>query len=802
MRFSPPSPEDGHNGSQCPSPSLMLNSEMMDRTTGDKSDPLLIVVKRHPSLLFHQQDVNIVEDLRVDLPLFQAAEIWGDSRPEPLDLKQPSGDSSLSGQINPKESTTPNLTRDLISTYDTMIVPKKHRRVSRGSSQSSAISLNAGCSLNLTRSPRRIEFPGDANYMRTGGQLILGSAATTSSDSTNETDIDEPMPRILPKFSAKTALDWKEAEESSAEDENEDVITKEELDIWLRSQSGRDSTFEIFGVSFPPSTKAEFKPRNLPVEHPFCVLESYTYNGMSLRDGVKIELRDNAFMRENDSIGDRKRPHNRFMKIVDIIKDTRSQTVKLRGWMFWRAQYLNGVLEKKRNEVCWMMHVDENDCRDMKIQSMETVPVDNVIRCRNIRLTNQPFPKLSFREDDFVLDDSEDTIRNERSLVCRFMYICYYVSAERRETNDWSERSLQRLRLVDCDEWVGPAGEPCAAEDKQLRRVWRGETIPGGAFPPSRQSEAQERSMKMVRKKTIDLPGEISKQDLEITLRSSTVRDHDQPIQITGVATRSDWITAGSIENYTTYNCTRPKRPAEADLIKPFKWHRHDQLPVQIERPPHTVSMVAQLKRKSSVVEAAPWESLPRFTEHHNQDTRPINISNTHLPAPKRQYTFGDSFCGAGGMSRAAHQAGLHIKYAFDCNKNACNTYAMNFPKADLHCLWAHEFVQQVTDCKVDIAHFSPPCQFFSPAHTIAGKDDEMNTASLFAIGEILQKSKPRVVTLEQTSGIVFRERHQGYLNALIQIFTSHGFSIRWRLLNCADYGLPQMRLRTFMIAS
>ncbi|KAL8646141.1 MAG: hypothetical protein Q9210_006300, partial [Variospora velana] len=802
MRLSPPSSEDGHDGSQCRSPSLMPNSEMMDRTSGDESDPLLTVVKRHSSLLVHHQDVNIVDGPLVDLPLFQTAEIWEDSRHDPLDLQKPSGGPSLSGQSDPKESTTPNLTHDLISTSDKMIVPKKYRTMSRGSSQSSAINLNAGCSLKSTRSPWRIESLRDANYMQTSGQMILGSSITTSSDSTNETDIDEPMPRILPKFSAKTALDRNEAEESSTEDENEDVITKQELDIWLRSQAGRDSTFEIFGVSFSPSTKAKVKPRNLPVEHPFCVLESYTYNGTSLRNGMKIELRDDAFMRENDSIEGRKRHHNRFMRIVDIIKDTRSQTVNLRGWIFRRAQYLDGILEKKRNEVCWVMHVDENDCRDVKTQSIETVPVNNVIRCRNIRLTNQPFPKLSFREDDYVLDDSEDTIRNERSLVCRFMYICYYASAERRETNDWSERSLQRLRLVDCDEWMGPTGEPCAAEDKQLRRVWRDETIPGGAFPPSRQSEAHERSMKMVRKKTLDLPGETSKRDLEITLRSSTVRDHDQPIQITGIATRSDWIDAGSTENYTTYSCTRPKRPAEADLTKPFKWHRHDPLPVQIERPPHTVSMVAQLKRKSSVVEAAPWESLPRFTEHHNQDARPINISNTRLPAPKRQYTFGDFFCGAGGMSRGAHQAGLHIKYAFDCNKNACNTYAMNFPKADLHCLWAHEFVQQDTDCKVDIAHFSPPCQFFSPAHTIAGKDDEMNTASLFAIGEILKKSKPRVVTLEQTFGIVLRERHQGYLNALIQIFTSHGFSIRWRLLNCADYGLPQMRLRTFMIAS
>lgn len=75
-----------------------------------------------------------------------------------------------------------------------------------------------------------------------------------------------------------------------------------------------------------------------------------------------------------------------------------------------------------------------------------------------------------------------------------------------------------------------------------------------------------------------------------------------------------------------------------------------------------------------------------------------------------------------------------------------------------------------------------------------------MNTATLFAIGHLLSKTKPRVVTLEQTAGLV--QRHPDFFNALVQMFTVHGFSIHWRLLNCADFGLPQSRLRLFIIAS
>ncbi|KAL8956004.1 MAG: hypothetical protein Q9193_006338, partial [Seirophora villosa] len=770
---------EGYSSRECGPSSQPQVHRMKDLIGYDEPRLSPDAMDQHSYFPAQYSKVDLVAKLSPSPLLSQPEDLRKDSWHSPMDSSNPSRESSLSEPRVLNKEATSDPAQPYPSTYHGMIVPKKHRRLSTESSQFSARNFAA-----LSPSNRRTSCIGvfeNTASTRSNSQPTLNSSPFMINDSSNETDIDEPMPRLLPKFSDNSWLDETEAEESNAEDEEEDVITKEELRTWLRSQAGRDSTFDIFGVSFSPSTKVTVKPRNLPIDHPFSALESYTYNGMFLCKGDNIELQDIAFVR-ND--GGRKRPHNSFMRIVDIIQDRRSQAITLRGWIFQRAQYLDGILEKKRNEVCWVMHVDEDDCRETQEQSMETVPVEIVVRCRDIRLTNQPFPKLSFREEEGILEDSEDTIRNERTLVCRFMYICYYVSAEHRETNHWSERSIQRLRLADCDNRVGPTGEPCAVNDKELRRAWRGQTIPGGAYPVNQQTEGWHgRIVEHARRKTVDLPGEISKQDPKTAFPASTDQDHQPPIQITGIATRVNQTTAGSTEHYKTNSCTPPKRPAHTDLaLGSSKRHKHEPFSVRVERPPHTVSMVAQLKRKSTVVDAAPWESLPRFTEPPIKDTRSINISNTRLPATKRQYTFGDSFCGAGGMSRAADQAGLHLKYAFDCNKNACNTYALNFPTVDLHCLRAHEFVQQQqekkTDCyKVDIAHFSPPCQFFSPAHTIAGKDDETNTASLFAVGDILMKSIPRVVTLEQTFGLVLRRKHRGYLNALLQMFTSRGFS-------------------------
>ncbi|KAL8852044.1 MAG: hypothetical protein Q9221_003069 [Calogaya cf. arnoldii] len=562
--------------------------------------------------------------------------------------------------------------------------------------------------------------------------------------------------------------------EEAEVDNTDDAMDDAEFGEWLKSkarehsQAGRYAAHQSASVSRKPRTPT----RNLPIIHPFRALDSYKQNSILLHPGVCAELQNQRIVIENGAAEDEDEPYYSFIKIVNIIQDTRSQLVTLRGWVFQRASCLNGVLVKHRNEVCWIMHVDEDDTRDFKIQAMETVPVENVIRRRRLILTNQPFPTLSFRQDAFSLVESEETIRNERVLVCRFKYISFYVSADRRGT--WSERVLQRLRADDCD-------KSSATNDKEIREIWRGETVPGGAHLRSQPTTFMS---------AIDLTDGAAGLAPQAPISSTykKAQSHGREQQVTEIAMRVDWTTNDGLRGYTINGFKPAKRPYGTDDIPPSQPKRQQigRSHIRHERPPPTVSLLTEMRRKCSVHEAKPPTKKRAL----------IPKLNTN------QYTFNDYFCGAGGMSRAAYENKLHIHDAFDFDKTACHSYQMNFPHSRIQCLWAHEFVNLPIDHKVDIAHLSPPCQFFSDAHTHVGKDDEMNTASWTALGELLSKSKPRVVTLEQTFGIVLRARHQGYLNALIQVFTSHGFSIRWRLLHCADYGLPQMRLRMFMIAS
>ena len=130
------------------------------------------------------------------------------------------------------------------------------------------------------------------------------------------------------------------------------------------------------------------------------------------------------------------------------------------------------------------------------------------------------------------------------------------------------------------------------------------------------------------------------------------------------------------------------------------------------------------------------------------------------LPANRHRsrqqpYTFGDAFCGCGGASRGAYGARLRIAWGFDQDAHAIATYYANFPHSRCEGITANDFITALNeDYKVDILHLSPPCQTFSPAHTHQGRNDESNEASFLATEELLKKTRPRIVTLEETFGI------------------------------------------------
>ncbi|KAG7008526.1 hypothetical protein G7Y79_00005g016670 [Physcia stellaris] len=598
-------------------------------------------------------------------------------------------------------------------------------------------------------------------------------------------------------------------------------------------------------------------------------LSEYIHKGIKVNPKANVELND----------GD-------FMRIVDVIMKSDTGAVHLRGWIFRRTKELNGILERKYNELCWILHVDEDDTRDDNVRAIQSVPVTQVVKRRKIRLTNQAFPAFSLREDS--VRDSEKIILNERVLVCRFKYICSYANAKMREQNRWSEKSLQRLRADECDPLL-------AKTDEQLRYDWRGPTEKGGACAIVSADEKHFRQQEYQRQDDLRataghsvLSDQSSDSDsiASVTtglgrLDTSSSQSHDELVEIpnptqkarkvfidltdsaldSSPGDRSDIPSRQTLDGMNTF--ARSSENGSAEVIdldayiktstrldtvqkeysgqvtrnfvprhsasskrkrpegRPADQSKRVRTKLENESPRHCRDSSRDIASHQVSFERVRSELTDASNEdilHHSSETispEPRTQDNGEAAEPpsdstqpfntralsERRYTFGDCFSGAGGVSRGAVQAGLRVDWAFDYNAHACDSYALNNPHTALYPHWAHDFCAITSRAfKVDICHLSPPCQFFSDAHTVMGKDDDMNTASLFAISECIKKARPRVVTLEQTSGLL--RRHEIYFNAVVLMFTALGFSIRWRILNCADYGVPQRRMRVFMIAS
>ncbi|KAK3311378.1 S-adenosyl-L-methionine-dependent methyltransferase [Chaetomium strumarium] len=170
--------------------------------------------------------------------------------------------------------------------------------------------------------------------------------------------------------------------------------------------------------------------------------------------------------------------------------------------------------------------------------------------------------------------------------------------------------------------------------------------------------------------------------------------------------------------------------------------------------------------------------------------------------SPGQRYTAGDVFAGAGGASRGIERAGLELVFAVDDWYHAADSLRSNFPKCTVYNMNVSDLLQcKDIQHRVDILHLSPPCQFWSPAHTVAGKNDKANVAILFSCGPLLQKFRPRLFTLEQTFGLL-HSRFSAYFNALLLSFTECGYSVRWKVVPLANYGVPQLRKRLIMIGS
>ena len=153
-------------------------------------------------------------------------------------------------------------------------------------------------------------------------------------------------------------------------------------------------------------------------------------------------------------------------------------------------------------------------------------------------------------------------------------------------------------------------------------------------------------------------------------------------------------------------------------------------------------------------------------------------------------------FSGAGGLDLGFVQAGHRVIWANDIFQDAVSTYRLN--------LGDHIVMQNICDIpsdeipQPDIVIGGFPCQGFSVANTGRHEDDERNRLYLEMI-RVIRDKQPRYFLAENVKGILSLGRGQVFQN-ILNDFRALGYDVQHRLLNAADYGVPQKRQRVIII--
>ena len=233
------------------------------------------------------------------------------------------------------------------------------------------------------------------------------------------------------------------------------------------------------------------------------------------------------------------------------------------------------------------------------------------------------------------------------------------------------------------------------------------------------------------------------------------------------------------------------------------KWERGLELP-----PPTIIRAMASLFGVApGALEQAQRDLMDSVAPGEGYTTAQVPYSRVvqpTVPAAQDRLRVLDLFCGAGGLS-----FGLELTQRFttvaglDLLPDRIATFRANHPHAtgivsDIREIPRSSF--QDFSKTIDVIIGGPPCQGFSsirPFRTLTEGDKRNTLIEQFQVW--VSAIRPRWFVFENVLGLL--THRQGFiLQTLLDGFKACGYTVTWRVLNCAHYGVPQNRKRLIIV--
>lgn len=172
-------------------------------------------------------------------------------------------------------------------------------------------------------------------------------------------------------------------------------------------------------------------------------------------------------------------------------------------------------------------------------------------------------------------------------------------------------------------------------------------------------------------------------------------------------------------------------------------------------------------------------------------------------------------FTGAGGLDYGFEAAGFVTRVAVEIDPDCCKTISANRPWPvicrDIQEVSAREILDtgSLRPGEVDLLLGGPPCQPFSKSGYWANGDSKRlsdpRARTLHEYMRCVAELLPAVFVLENVHGISYSGKEDGFrllerMTDQINRASGTSYTLSWRVINAADYGVPQLRTRFFLV--
>lgn len=154
---------------------------------------------------------------------------------------------------------------------------------------------------------------------------------------------------------------------------------------------------------------------------------------------------------------------------------------------------------------------------------------------------------------------------------------------------------------------------------------------------------------------------------------------------------------------------------------------------------------------------------------------------------------------GAGGQALGLEIAGFDHRLVVEIEPIFCDTLRLNRPEWNVQTLDVNQMsgVEYASE-NIDLFAGGVPCPPFSLAGKQLGADDERD---LFPSAlRIIEEMRPRAVLLENVRGLL-SAKFEGYRSQILKRLAELGYQGEWKLLNARNFGVPQARQRSILVA-